>query len=118
MYPSIPARDLGRAKRFYEKLGFKPIEEGPEGAYYATGDTKFFLYESAYAGTNQATTAGWEVDDLDKEMSELRSRGVVFEEYDLPGIKTVNGIATVDSEKAAWFKDSEGNILNIAEVLH
>lgn len=63
------------------------------------------------------TAAGWEVEDIEKEVAELRSHGVVFEEYDLPGIKTVNGIAVIGNEKAAWFKDSEGNILNIAEVL-
>jgi hypothetical protein len=75
------------------------------------------MYPSPGAGTNKASTAFWSVDDVENEVAELKSRGVVFEEYDAPGIKTVNGIATGGGAKTAWFKDSEGNILAVSQRL-
>jgi catechol 2,3-dioxygenase-like lactoylglutathione lyase family enzyme len=116
--PMIPASDLERAKTWYaEKLGFQPADEDPDGVRYSSGDgTEFWLYPSQYAGTNQATAMGWLASDLSAEMDELRSRGVTFEEYDIPGIKTVGGVAEFGSgERTAWFKDSEGNILALFE---
>jgi hypothetical protein len=78
---------------------------------YRSGSTRFTLYPTGFAGSGQHTLGGWIVDDIERVVSELRERGVVFEEYDFPGLKTENGIADLVSERAAWFKDSEGNIL-------
>ncbi len=118
MYAYIPANDVARARRFYEgKLGFKPAEETPGGVvYHFGGGTGCFLYLAApSAGTSKASQAFWSVDDVEKEVAELRARGVKFEEYDEPGVKTVNGISEGGGAKAAWFKDCEGNIMAIVE---
>jgi predicted enzyme related to lactoylglutathione lyase len=117
--PYIPATDIARARRFYEeKVGLVPREETAGGVVYECGDRSWiFLYPSAGAGTSKASQAFWQVDDLEAEMAELKARGVVFEEYDMPGIKTVNGIVTAGGAKAAWFKDSEGNILAVIQTL-
>ena len=112
----IPASDLARAKTWYaEKLGMEPASENPEGLVYESGKgTGFMVYESQFAGTNQATAMGWQVVDFDAEMADLRGRGVSFEDYDFPGFKTDNGVLTMpDGHHGAWFKDSEGNILAI-----
>lgn len=116
--PALPAADIERAKAYYrEKLGFEPVEDdGGELVYESGGRTTFTVYPSAFAGTNQATAAGWYVDDIAATVADLRSRGVVFEEYDLPGLKTVDGIAEAPSGNlGAWFKDSEGNTLGIVQ---
>ena len=117
--PYIPAADVARARRFYEdKVGLVAREETAGGVVYECGDRSWiFLYPSAGAGTSKASQAFWQVDDLEAEMSELKARGVVFEEYDMPGLKTVNGILTAGGAKAAWFKDSEGNILAVIQTL-
>ena len=114
----LPAKDINRAKEFYrDKLGIEPseiLEEG--GAMYSCGQgTRFLVYQTENAGTAKNTQMGWETDDLEREMEELRGRGVVFEEYDFPGLKTENGVATTNWGKAAWFLDSEGNIINVAQ---
>ena len=117
LYAYIPARDVARARRFYEdKLGFKPKEEVSDGVIYdfANG-TSCFLYPTPNAGTSQASQAFWQVDDVDAEMAELKSRGVVFEQYDMPGERSPGGAITAKGAKAAWFKDTEGNILAIIE---
>jgi len=120
MNATLPAADMTRAKEWYrDKLGMKPIEESPMGeALYETGGSRFMLYPSAFAGTNQATAAGFMVDDFDATVAELRSNGVVFEEYDLgEGMATIDGVITLpDGSKGAWFKDSEGNILGLAQA--
>ncbi|MBA2380667.1 MAG: VOC family protein [Chloroflexi bacterium] len=120
IYASVPARDIDRAKRWYqEKLGFTPeVDMGPNGAVYKGGrGTRFVLYETLYAGTGKHTIAGWTVSDLDAAVAELRGRGVVFEEYDgTNGPKTEGGVARDDGGAAAWFKDSEDNILNLNEL--
>ena len=119
MYAYIPAKDVARARQFYEqKLGFAPKEEAAGGVVYefARG-TACFLYPTPNAGTSQASQAFWQVDDVEREVAELKARGVTFEEYDLPGFKTVNGIMTAGGAKAAWFKDSEGNILAVVQNL-
>lgn len=114
---TVPASDLARATKFYaEKLGLEPAVVTPTGIYYHCMDSWFFMYLTTYAGTAQHTLLGWETEDLEREVEELRARGVVFEEYDLPGLRTIDGIAHMDGEKAAWFKDSEGNILSISHV--
>ena len=123
----IPARDLSRARSFYaQKLGLEPVEERPGGLRYRCGNGEFALFESAGAATGDHTQMAWEVDDLEETIAKLRERGVIFEEYDVPGLKTVHGIAAVEGnypskggvgEKAAWFKDSEGNLLAIGQAV-
>jgi catechol 2,3-dioxygenase-like lactoylglutathione lyase family enzyme len=115
----VPVSDLPRARKFYEgTLGFTPLESDETGVMYESGKgSKFFAYKSAGAGTNKASTAYWDVPNLEAEVADLRKRGVVFEEYDTPGYRTVNGIATGGGVKAAWFKDTDGNILALAQRL-
>jgi catechol 2,3-dioxygenase-like lactoylglutathione lyase family enzyme len=118
VYATIPAQDLARARSFYaDKLGLTPAEEGPEGLHYRSGDGGFLLFESSGAASGAHTQLGWDVDDIEATVTALRERGVVFEEYDLPGFKTVDGIAEIAGERGAWFKDSEGNLLAIGERL-
>jgi predicted enzyme related to lactoylglutathione lyase len=117
--PYIPVANVARARRFYEeKVGLKPKQEYASGVIYECGRGSWvFMYPSPGAGTSKASTAFWAVDDVAAEVAELKARGVVFEEYDMPGIKTVNGIATGGGAKTAWFKDTEGNILAISQRL-
>ncbi len=116
IYAVVPAMDLARAKQFYsEKLGLEPEkEDGQELVYQCGNGSRLQVYKSGFAGTAQNTAMGWDVDDVDKTVADLRAKGVVFEEYDMPGLKTVNGIASMGDMKAAWFKDSEGNILCVS----
>ncbi|HSO16718.1 MAG TPA: VOC family protein [Arthrobacter sp.] len=113
----LPAKDIARARAFYrDVLGLEPADDSmdEENLIYRCGkETAFLLYKSDYAGTAKNTQMGWGTDDIDAEVADLRGRGVVFEEYDFPGLKTENGIATTPVGKAAWFLDSEGNILNL-----
>jgi catechol 2,3-dioxygenase-like lactoylglutathione lyase family enzyme len=115
--PYIPVGDLARARAFYEgKIGLQPAEEYAGGVIYKFGlGSWVFMYPSAGAGTSKASTAFWSVENVEAEVAELKARGVVFEEYDWPGLKTVNSIATGGGAKTAWFKDSEGNILAISQ---
>jgi len=115
--PYIPVAEMARARKFYEgKLGLKPREEYAGGVIYECGNGSWvFMYPSAGAGTSKASTAFWAVDDVAAEVLDLKAKGVVFEEYNMPGIKTVNSIATGGGAKTAWFKDSEGNILAVSQ---
>ncbi len=120
----IPVQDLQRARAFYaEKLGLEPSEERPGGLLYRCGEGEFALFESAGAASGDHTQMGWEVEDIEATVEWLRGRGVMFEEYDVPGLRTVNYIAEVrDSEgnlfgKGAWFRDSEGNLLGIGQPM-
>jgi catechol 2,3-dioxygenase-like lactoylglutathione lyase family enzyme len=122
----LPAQDLDRARHWYaEKLGLDPVEERPGGLRYECASGVFCLFASAGAAEGAFTQMAFSVDDLDAEVSALRSRGVVFEEYDLPGMRTVAGIADIDGnypskgtrERGAWFRDSEGNMLGIGQPL-
>ena len=117
MYAYIPAKDVDRARQFYErKLGFRPKEEIAGGVMYEFGNnTACFLYPTPNAGTSQASQAFWQVEDVEREVAELKARGVKFEDYDLPGEKSLSGVLTAGGAKAAWFKDTEGNILAIIE---
>ena len=111
---TIPAKDLQRARRFYEEtLGLSAGREVAGGILFEAGKgSAFLLYESQFAGTNQATAMGFSVADFDATVDELRGKGVTFEDYDFPGLTTENGVAEMpDGSKAAWFKDPEGNIL-------
>jgi catechol 2,3-dioxygenase-like lactoylglutathione lyase family enzyme len=123
----LPAQDLERARLFYaEKLGLEPVEERPGGLLYRCGRGAFALFLSSGAAAGNHTQMGWEVADLRATVESLRARGVIFEEYDFPGLKTVNGIAEIEGnypskggvgELGAWFRDSEGNLLGIGQPL-
>jgi len=119
LYAYIPVKDVGRARQFYEqKLGFRPRREDAGGVVYEFGErTACFMYPTLNAGTSKASQAFWQVDDIEREVADLKARGVKFEEYALPGMKMENGIATAGGAKAAWFKDSEGNILALVQSL-
>ena len=121
----IPAQDLERARKFYsDKLGLTPIEERPGGLRYKCAEGWFVLFASAGAPSGEHTQLSWEVENIETTVSELRRRGVVFEEYDLPGFRTVDGIADIAGnypskggvgERGAWFRDSEGNLLGVGQ---
>ncbi len=114
----LAASDLGRAKAWYaEKLGFQPQREYEgELLKYRSGNQTFSVYETPSAGTAMNTVGVWRVDNMRAEMRQLRSRGVIFEEYDLGDARTVDGILTDDDgDMIAWLKDSEGNVLGLAE---
>lgn len=117
--PTIPVVDLARAREFYEgRLGLKP--EGPstpDGILYdCGGGTRLFLYPRAATKADH-TVASFVVDDIDRAVRGLKAQGVVFEDYDLPDFTTTGSIATLATEKAAWFKDTEGNILAVSQFL-
>lgn len=114
----IPAADMDRATKFYtETLGLQPDSSGGEGAtVLLSGDgTRIAIYPTPSAGQAAHTLAGWNVPDVRAEVAALKAKGVTFEEYDMPeaGIKTVDGVATLPIGTAAWFRDSEGNILGL-----
>jgi predicted enzyme related to lactoylglutathione lyase len=116
---NIPAADLGRARKFYaDTLGLTPVDENPGGLVFTTaGGTSFFLYETAFAGQAGHTIAQWHVDDVPAEVAELQDKGLEFEQYDMPGVTWDGPVATLEGMgRAAWFKDSEGNIMCIDEV--
>jgi predicted enzyme related to lactoylglutathione lyase len=114
----IPVSDVARARKFYEeKVGLKPREEYAGGVIYECGGAEVFLYPTPNAGTSKASQAFWAVDDVEAEVAELKSRGVKFEEYDMPGVTMKNSIATGGGAKTAWFKDTEGNTLAVSQRL-
>ena len=123
----LPAHDLERARAFYaERLGLEPAEERPGGLLYRCGNTEFALFESAGAPSGEHTQMAFEVEDIEATVEQLRGRGVTFEEYDLPGLTTVNSIAEIEGnypskggkrERAAWFRDSEGNMLGAGQAV-
>ena len=119
MYSYIPAKDVNRAREFYEqKLGFRPSREiGGGVTYVCAGGTACFLYPTSNAGTSSASQAFWEVANIEREVEELKSRGVAFEEYDMPGKAPDSPIYTEGGAKAAWFKDTEGNIMALIQTL-
>jgi catechol 2,3-dioxygenase-like lactoylglutathione lyase family enzyme len=116
-HATIAVSDQDRAKKFYgETLGLKILDERSDGIrYQAGGGTWFLVYPSQFAGTAKSTYMGFDVDDVETTVRELRDRGIVFEEYDMPGLKTVDGIAEIQGVKGAWFKDPDGNILAIGQ---
>ncbi len=122
----LPAQDLERAREFYaEKLGLEPDEERPGGLLYrcARGEFALFLSEGTPSGSH--TQMAWEVAHIEAAVALLKARGVVFEKYDLPGLRTVGGLTEIPDnypskgvgERAAWFKDSEGNLLAISQPI-
>jgi catechol 2,3-dioxygenase-like lactoylglutathione lyase family enzyme len=120
----LPAQDLKRARAFYaDKLGLEPVEERQGGLRYVCAAGEFALFESQGGPSGDHTQMGWEVEDIEATVTALRSRGVVFEEYDFPGFRTVDGIAEIEGnypskgigERGAWFRDSEGNLLGLGQ---
>jgi catechol 2,3-dioxygenase-like lactoylglutathione lyase family enzyme len=112
---TLAVKDLAAARQFYqEKLGLTPVDDSEELVVFKSGNTTINVYHSSYAGTNQATALTWEVDDMDKEVRELKSRGIHFEHYDtMAGLRRQGDIHVGDGVKVAWFKDPDGNILNL-----
>jgi predicted enzyme related to lactoylglutathione lyase len=112
---NIPASDLTRARDFYaDKMGLTPKEELPGDVlvYRTAGGTDFQLYRTDYAGQAGHTIAQWHVTDIESEVNDLKGKGVTFETYDLPGVQWDGEIASMEGMgRAAWFKDSEGNIM-------
>jgi catechol 2,3-dioxygenase-like lactoylglutathione lyase family enzyme len=117
VHTTIPCADLERAKTWYaEKLGFTPVRVLPTGVFFDAGEgTRFVLYPTPNAGQSPNTLMGFSTPDVDGEVAALKARGVVFEEYDFPTLKTVNSIADRNGVRSAWFKDSEGNILAVVQ---
>lgn len=127
----LPAQDLDRARRFYaERLGLEPVDERPGGLLYRCGGVDFVLFRSTGTSPGTFTQMGWEVEDIERVVSALERRGVVFEEVDLPGLlgggRTTDSIAEIDGnyprkgargERGAWFRDSEGNLLGIGQLV-
>jgi catechol 2,3-dioxygenase-like lactoylglutathione lyase family enzyme len=120
----LPATDLEQARRWYaEKLGLEPVEERPGGLRYVVGGAEFAIYQSAGGADGSFTQLAFTVDDIEAEVAAMRARGVVFEDYDIPGLETVDGIAEIEGnypskgngERAAWFRDSEGNMLGMGQ---
>ncbi len=112
----IAVKDLATAKQFYtETLGLKQVDAmGEEVLVFESGHAKINVYRSEYAGTNKATALTWQVDDVDAEVKALKSKGVTFEHYDMPNMKRQGDIYSAGEFRTAWFRDPDGNILNIA----
>jgi catechol 2,3-dioxygenase-like lactoylglutathione lyase family enzyme len=117
---TLAVKDIESAKKFYEgTLGLSKVPgDDPGGLMYKSGDSLVFIYQSEFAGTNKATAAGWGVgDDIVKIVEELKAKGVTFEHYDLPGATMDGDIHVMGPTKAAWFKDPDGNILNLVNKM-
>ena len=113
---NLAVRDLKRARHFYEQLlGFEAVDiEGDELITYRSGNTVFNVYRSEYAGTNRATALTWAVGErIESVVDSLRARGIEFEHYDLPGMRRDGDLHLAGDMKVAWFKDPDGNILNV-----
>jgi catechol-2,3-dioxygenase len=112
---NVAVKDLDVAADFYgNTLGLKPLrEEGQELVVFQSGHSSINVYRSQCAGTNKATAVTWTVDNLEDEVEALRNKGVVFEHYDMPGMRLQGDVHVSDHMKVAWFKDPDGNILNL-----
>jgi catechol 2,3-dioxygenase-like lactoylglutathione lyase family enzyme len=123
----LPAQDLDRARAFYsECLGLEPADERPGGLLYRVGNGEFALFQSTGRASGEHTQFGFEVEDIEATVAELRARGVVFEDVDVPGLRTRDGIADIEGnypskgasgERAAWFRDSEGNVIGVGQLV-
>ena len=118
IHATLPAQDLERARTFYaERLGLEPAGEAAGGLWYeGAGGTRFLLFPTSGASSGTHTQLGFNVSDIEATVAELKSRGVEFKEYDYPTLKTVDGIATTPAGRAAWFEDSEGNLLGVVQL--
>jgi len=111
---TIAVKDMKKAAKFYEEtLGLQHGESRPGAAAYSSGASKLFIYESQFAGTNQATAVTWVVDDIEAVVRDLAAKGVRFEHYDFPGTTRKGDIHIHGDVKNAWFKDPDGNILSV-----
>ncbi|MGA9102226.1 VOC family protein [Aeromicrobium sp.] len=115
----LPASDLARCRSFWhDTFGIDPVDDGFEeglAEMYEIGGTRVLIYETQFAGTAQNTALGIDSDDFDRDMADLKAKGVRFNEYDLPGVTTVDGVVEMDGTRTAWFNDSEGNIIALGE---
>jgi catechol 2,3-dioxygenase-like lactoylglutathione lyase family enzyme len=116
-HTTIAVSDLDRARAFYQQtLGFAPASIDPGGAFYESAGSRFLVYPSSGAGASSGTVMGWSVDDIERTVADLKERGVTFEEYDTPNLKTEGSIAPTGPIRAAWFKDPDGNIMGIVRL--
>ena len=116
---TVAVSDIDRTRNWFrDRLGIEPTTVDPGGLWYQFGEGTWLLaYPTTAAGTARNTVAGWTVTGIEAVMVDLRARGVIFEEYDLPGFTTVNGLASLGTfAKSAWFKDGDGNIYELSEV--
>ncbi len=112
---TIAVKDLAKATAFYEgKLGFTrgAVDEG-QAIAYKSGNSSVLVYQSQFAGTNQASAATWAVDDVDAEVKALKAKGIMFEHYDFPGVTLDGDVHVMGDRRNAWFKDPDGNILSV-----
>lgn len=114
---TVAVKNLAAAQKFYEgALGLKPIDaEGDEVVVYQSGNSRLNVYRSKYAGTNKATAVTWAVENVEAEVSTLKSKGVAFEHYDMPGMKLQGDVHVAEGQdfKVAWFRDPDGNIFSL-----
>ena len=116
-HATIPVSDFERAKRFYgDVLGFSSEMDTPGGVMYACGGTRFLVYPTSSRASRQHTQIGWEVSDIKAAVADLMARGVTFEVYELPGLKTEGGIAQTGPVSSAWFRDPDGNLLSVVQL--
>ena len=117
-FPVLPAEDIARVRDFYSKLGLTPFREDDESLLYgSTEDPELMIYKTPNVGTAKNTQICWAVTDIRATMDELRSAGITFEDYDFDGLKTVDGVVEIDGEYSAWFRDSEGNFVCLAQTI-
>lgn len=114
---TLPAQDIARARKFYEgKLGLKSLEDSPDGGVvYEAGTTRFLVFPSRGKASGDHTQMGLQVEDVTVAVRDLKGKGVVFEEYNFPDFKTVDGVLTMGDDKSAWFKDTEGNLIGLVQ---
>ena len=114
---TLAVKNLSASRKFYEnKLGFKVVHtEGDQAVTYKSGNSQLLVYQSQFAGTNKATTATWMVKDVEVLVKDLKSKGISFEHYDMPGVKLKGDVHVAGPRKNAWFKDPDGNILALVE---
>lgn len=122
----LPAQDLDRARRFYsERLGLEPVEERSGGLRYVCGTTEFHLFQSSGAASGASTQIGFEIENIDQTVAELRRRGIAFEPFDIAGFEVKDDVVTVPDnypskgrgERGAFFRDSEGNLLALGQAI-
>ncbi len=118
-HTTLPASDLERARAFYaEKLGLEPVEERPSGLLYETGGGWFVIFPGSTPSTGAHTQMGFTVDDIEREVADLKARGVVFESYEgMPNFDPETNIASPGPLRSAWFKDSEGNLIGLVQFM-
>lgn len=117
VFATLAVSDISKAKEFYGTiLGLSQVDENPGGVTYESGGGRLFVYQSPTAGTNQATCASWQVNDIRSAVDDLKGKGISFEHYEVPGATMDGDIHVMGDMKASWFKDPDGNILNVAQA--